>query len=190
MLFGRRLRAKEATKAYPVQQYLCPSRRARATVRGWRLVVVEGRLESAHSVPSSAKVNPFSQMRVMGDPSVNISGSSSQTLNRRGKYLAGVPTFTKQCFSSPDQIAGSRNKSLLFGLSTSSVTRIRGARGNVRHVHERPSCELPLSRGIEYAQFQLSHVGYELYSTTGLKLAVCLRSMPQKLKWASTCPTR
>ena len=57
--------------------------------------------------------------------------------------------------------------------TTSSITRIRGARGNVRHVHERPSCELPLSRGIEYDQFQLSHVGFELYSTTGLKLAVC-----------------
>ena len=39
--------------------------------------------------------------------------------------------------------------------TTSLRTRYEGAHGNVRHVHERPSRELPLDRGIEYDQFQL-----------------------------------
>ena len=34
--------------------------------------------------------------------------------------------------------------------------RYEGAHGNVRHVHERLNCELPLDRGIDYDQLQLS----------------------------------
>ena len=39
--------------------------------------------------------------------------------------------------------------------TTSLRTRYEGAHGNVRHVHERPSRELPLDRGIDYDQLQL-----------------------------------
>ena len=40
-------------------------------------------------------------------------------------------------------------------LTASLRTRYEVAHGNVRHVHERPSRELLLDRGIEYDQFQL-----------------------------------
>ena len=58
-------------------------------------------------------------------------------------------------------------------LTTSLRTRYEGDHGNVCHVHERPSRELPLDRGIEYNHLQLSHVGFELYSTLVRMLAVC-----------------
>ena len=61
-----------------------------------------------------------------------------------------------------------------------------GMDGNVRHVHERPNREVPLDRSIDYDQFQLPQVGFELYSTSDRMLAVCVTC----LKWASACPTR
>ena len=75
-------------------------------------------------------------------------------------------------------------------LTTSLRTRYEVAHGNVHHAHERPSCELPLDRGIEYDQFQLmfqlSWIGFELNSTSSCMFAVCGAC----LKWASACPTR
>ena len=53
-----------------------------------------------------------------GRPSVNISGSSGQTLKPCGEYLAGVTTIIKQCSLAPEQISGLLHKSLLFGPST------------------------------------------------------------------------
>ena len=40
--------------------------------------------------------------------------------------------------------------------STSPRTRYQVGHGNVHRVHERPSRELPLDRGIDYDQYQLS----------------------------------
>ena len=56
----------------------------------------------------------------------------------------------------------------------------------LRHVHARPSRELPLDRVIKYDQYQLPQVEFELYSTLSRMLAVCRTC----LKWASACPTR
>ena len=100
--------------------------------------------------------DPFSQTWVTGDPGLNISGTQRRKKNLpRWKFNMGL-VHSNNVGYPPDKSVVSWVNRQSRSQSTSLRTRYEGAHGNVRHVHERPSRELPLDRGIEYDQFQLS----------------------------------
>ena len=74
---------------------------------------------------------------------------------RAGKLGMGLVS-SKQCRLPSGKICGELGKSPKSVPDHLTSTRYEVAHGNVCHVHERPSRELPLDRGIEHDQFQLS----------------------------------
>ena len=97
---------------------------------------------------------------------IDISSSSERILNPCGKYLAGVMAFTKTCSVAPDQISGTRNKSLLFG---SSAPPGRPVRGRSRH---RSACARAACTTRETIRAHVARPGPTLLSSPSTRLAV------------------